>query len=146
MNKRKKRNRGAQQIPFSILSPFADSAYFPYTRKAPPKSDFQLGVFTPGTASPPNFNRGQKLGRTLLHGKACQRLTGLGIGVANCSTLGKVGSQGLIERNGLLHLMRLEEHEKDKLLTLYFLFYWKRDEIPSGQTPFRMPIRPLPQS
>ncbi|KAK6802228.1 hypothetical protein RDI58_000008 [Solanum bulbocastanum] len=87
MNKRKKRNRGAQQIPFSILSPFADSAYFPYTRKAPPKSDFQLGVFTPGTASPPNFNRGQKLGRTLLHGKACQRLTGLGIGVANCSTL-----------------------------------------------------------
>ena len=55
MNKRKKRNRGAQQIPFSILSPFADSAYFPYTRKAPPKSDFQLGVFTPGTASPPNF-------------------------------------------------------------------------------------------
>ena len=27
--------------------------------------------------------------------------------------------------------MRLEEHEKDKLLTFYFLFYWKRDEIPS---------------
>lgn len=40
-------------------------------------------------------------------------------------------SQGLIERNGLLHLMRLEEHEKDKLLTWYFLFYWKRYEIPS---------------
>ncbi|CAL0319408.1 unnamed protein product [Lupinus luteus] len=29
----------------------------------------------------------------------------------------QVSSQGLIERNGLLHLMRLEEHEKDKLLT-----------------------------
>lgn len=28
--------------------------------------------------------------------------------------------------------MRLEEHEKDKLLTFYFLlFYWKKDEIPS---------------